>query len=206
MQQRMIRPVADNYAKKDTYQKYIGKYRKAEKEGFFFEAILIDYAIMEDRLRSFLYHIGLLKTRNSFQIDSFREKIKAIVDEYAEEDERKGLGISSISGKLKILRCVTVWAANTEGVPPQDQYLVVLKRQMESLDAERILQMIDEIKQWCKYRNEIIHCLMNKSIESVDSELVNKEKQGFELAKELGNVVKNVKTGNVIRRRMNLPI
>ena len=66
--------------------------------------------------------------------------------------------------------------------------------------------MIDEIKQWCKYRNEIIHCLMNKSIESVDSNLKEREEQGFELAKELSSVVKTIKNGNVIRRRVGLPV
>ena len=84
--------------------------------------------------------------------------------------------------------------------------MTVLKRQMESLDSERVLQMIDEIKQWCKYRNEIIHCLMNKSIESVDSNLKEREEQGFELAKELSSVVKPIKKGNVIRRRVGLPV
>ena len=206
MSERLIKPVADNSAKNDTYRKYMGRHSKAEKEGFLFEAMLIDYAIMEDRLRSFLYHAGLLKTRNSIKIDSFRKSIQEIVNEYAEEDERVGIGIGSISGKLKILRCLTVWASTTEGVSTQDKYLTALKRQMESLDVERVLLMINEIKQWCKYRNEIIHCLMNKSINSVDSALKEREEQGFELAKEIGSVVKTIKKGNLIRRRVGLPV
>ena len=47
--------------RQEKYQVYrysMARYAKAMKEGFFFEAILIDYAMIEDRLRSFLWHAG----------------------------------------------------------------------------------------------------------------------------------------------------
>ena len=44
-------PVSDNYEKQQTYKELINKYNKAIQYEFYYEAILIDYALMEDRLR-----------------------------------------------------------------------------------------------------------------------------------------------------------
>ena len=60
---RRITPVTDNKDKKLTYSHNLKRYNKAMRDGFYFEAILISYAMMEDRLRSFLYHMGLSRTR-----------------------------------------------------------------------------------------------------------------------------------------------
>ena len=53
---RYIKPVADTMDKQNTYREWIGKYNKAIRYEFYYEAILIDYALLEDRLRSFLYY------------------------------------------------------------------------------------------------------------------------------------------------------
>ena len=45
----------DNVVKEETYREVHKKYNKAIKEEFYFEAICIDYALLEDRLRSLLY-------------------------------------------------------------------------------------------------------------------------------------------------------
>ena len=50
MQERKIRPVTDGVDKEATYKTQIERYDKAVKNGFYFEAMLIVYAIMEDRL------------------------------------------------------------------------------------------------------------------------------------------------------------
>ena len=68
MSGRLIDPVNDNKDKENTYRTNLRRYNKAMKEGFYFEAMLIDYAMMEDRLRSFLYHIGLLKYTGFYKI------------------------------------------------------------------------------------------------------------------------------------------
>ena len=67
MGKRLIQPVSDNKDKQRTYTENMAKYKKAIAGEFFFEAMLIDYAMLEDRLRSFLYYIGLLKSRDSKQ-------------------------------------------------------------------------------------------------------------------------------------------
>ena len=86
---RCIDPVKNNTDKQNTYRTNISRYNKAMKEGFFLEALLIDYALMEDRLRSFLYHIGLLENRDSYSIDSDRAKksLKPVIEEYKGEKD-----------------------------------------------------------------------------------------------------------------------
>lgn len=60
MPERKIRPVTDGVDKEATYKTQIERYDKAVKNGFYFEAMLIVYAIMEDRLRAWLFYSDVL--------------------------------------------------------------------------------------------------------------------------------------------------
>ena len=132
MSKRLIQPVSDNKDKQKTYAENMAKYKKAMAGEFYFEAMLIDYAMLEDRLRSFLYHIALLKSRESYKADNtpVKTEIKAIVAEYKDKDENDSLTISSISGKIKIVRSTLKWAVNICGTD-NDPYLAILKKQYE---------------------------------------------------------------------------
>ena len=208
MTKRIIDPVANNLEKYYTYREYISRYKRAIKEAFYYEALLIDYAMLEDRLRSFLYHMGALRTRNSFSVDFKKSKLflKQILEEYTDKDEAKNLGISSITGKIRILRCVALWAFNSNDVKKDDSYEYVLKSRMEEIDIDRLLQTLSSIQEWCKYRNEIIHCLLNKNIASVNLNLAEQAEKGFVLARELDAQLRLFKKGNFIRKKMRLPI
>ena len=186
----------------------ISRYKRAIKEAFYYEALLIDDAMLEDRLRSFLYHMGALRTRNSFSVDFKKSKLflKQIVEEYTDKDEAKNLGISSITGKMRILRCVALWVFNSNDVKKDDSYEYVLKSRMEEIDIDRLLQTLSSIQEWCKYRNEIIHCLLNKNIASVNLNLAEQAEKGFVLARELDAQLRLFKKGNFIRKKMRLPI
>lgn len=50
---KRIASVDNNYDKQMTYREQLGKYKVAMEHAFYFEALLIVYAMMEDRLRSF---------------------------------------------------------------------------------------------------------------------------------------------------------
>ena len=67
-------------------------------------------------------------------------------------------------------------------------------------------QILADVGEWCKYRNEVIHCLLNKNISSVDEKLAEQAEHGFRLARDLDTQVRALQKGNVIRRRMNLKI
>lgn len=203
--QRKIKPVTDNVDKQRTYREHKGRYKRAMENEFFFEALLIDYALLEDRLRSMLYHMGFLKDRTSFKI--WKKKVpclREIVSAYKDKDETSQLGIINISGKAKIVRCVLKWAAYTEGGYQQDKHLSALKSQCEGLDIGGLLSTLDELKDWCAYRDEVIHGLMNKNLESLSDELKVHAETGMQLAVFLDNQVKLLKKGNKIRKSANL--
>lgn len=203
--QRIIKPVTDNMDKQRTYRAHKGRFRRAMENEFFFEALLIDYALLEDRLRSIIYHMGFLKDRAAFRI--WKKKapaLRQIVSTYKDNDETVQLGITNISGKAKVVRCVLKWAAYTEGGYQQDKHLLALKSQCEVLDIDGLLCVLDELQNWCAYRNEVIHALMNKNLESLSDELKVYAEVGMQLANFLDNQEKLLKKGNKIRKSANL--
>lgn len=201
---RQIKPVTDNFDKQRTYSENIRRYNKAMKEGFYFEALLIDYAMIEDRLRSFIYHIGGLKTREDYRISKghVRNMLTEIAGKYKEDKESNALGITSLSGKMKIVRATLIWSTELERTP-DDKYLRTLKSQYEGqLDIGGMIDTLEEIRKWCDYRNEVIHALMNKSVDSVDERIADQAAKGMAFARYLDSQVKNLKKGNRIRRSL----
>ena len=63
--QRVISPVETMQEKYETYRAEMARLKGALQQGFYFEAMLIEYALLEDRLRSFVYHAGLLQNRKA---------------------------------------------------------------------------------------------------------------------------------------------
>lgn len=203
---KLISPVSDNQDKRNTYQINVRRYNKAVKEGFYFEALLIDYAMMEDRLRSFLYHMGLLNTRDSHKADvkKVKKSLKSIIQKYKRSGESDNFSIISISGKMKIIRCTLLWAEEELG-DCDDKYLLSLRSQIDKyIDAERLMKALNDIEKWCEYRNEIIHALMNKNIDSMNQDLAFQTEEGMRLCREIDSQVDRLKTGNRIRKSIKL--
>lgn len=201
MSARAIKPVNNNYDKQRTYTTMLSKYRIAIKNEFYFEAILIDYAIMEDRLRSFIYHLGGLTTRESTKICG---KAKKYINEMVHNFNPKGnLGILSITGKMQIVRAILHWEEGFSGMP-DNPYQKALKNRVEDLDIEGLLSTLDDIDKWRNYRNECIHCLMNKNVDSLREELALKVEEGMNYARFLDSQVRILKKGNKIRKSLHL--
>ena len=74
----------DNADKATTYRELMSKYKNAVKSECYFEAMLITYAFLEDRLRSYLYYIGIFISKASYKFDTQKVKpyIKAMVKQY----------------------------------------------------------------------------------------------------------------------------
>lgn len=202
---RMIKPVIDNADKQRTYREHKVRYKKAMENEFYFEALLIDYALLEDRLRSMIYHMGFLCDRSCLKIwNKKTDFLKDVVSIYKEEDESYQLGISSISGKIKIVRCVLRWAAYTYRDYHNDKHLLSLKNKCEGLDIDGLLIAFEKLNEWRDYRNEVIHALMNKNIDSLSVELKQRAEEGMTLATFFDNQEKTLKRGNIIRKSAGL--
>ena len=201
-----IASVSDNQDKYLTYKQWCGQHKKAMEEGFYFEAMLIDYALMEDALRSYLYHIGVIAERNSKHACKKANPLRGLMATYLPK-EKTSLGISTISGKMKIVRATLLWHLDDAKALQVDPYLKALSRQYsDRIDPEEYLNLLRRVDDWRDYRNEVMHALMSKNLAAVDERLAEKCEEGMALARELQAQVKRVKYGNRIRRSMKLKV
>ena len=203
MKERQIKIVDNNNEKAYTYRRMKGRYNKAMSEKFYFEALMIDYAMIEDRLRSFIYHIGGMNNRTSSKLDNKTSKpfLLLLYNGYSKK-KNTGLNLNNVSTKCNLIRAMLNWVENTEGT--DGKYQQKLKYACESLDTEDVLQCFDELEKWCKYRNEVIHGLMNKNILSLDEKLADKAEEGMKIALRIDSYIRVVKRGNIVRKSLNL--
>ena len=126
--------------RQEKYQVYrysLARYAKAMKEGFFFEAILIDYAMIEDRLRSFLWHAGAFERwedKTKFCDKEESQELKTLIEENW-PGHPKCISLEKIGHKIGCVRAVTVWASESIRSPDESVFLRALRSQCEGLDA-----------------------------------------------------------------------
>ena len=201
MSQPMIPCVTENAEKHRTYRENIRRFNTAMQQEFYFEALLIDYAILEDRLSSVLYHIGALDSRMDRKIcTKVKNQLRSLVGRYEKGDFK--LTVTTISGKAQIVRAISRWAQETAGQSETDKYLSVLKEQFVA--AEEFSSVLDDIDDWRNYRNEIIHGLMNKKMDTLNVDLPRRCLEGMQLARALDSRIRTIKKGNRIRRNLKL--
>lgn len=219
--QRVISPVETMQEKYETYRNEMRRLKDAVQQGFYFEAMLIEYALLEDRLRSFVYHAGLLQNRKASHLLPGKNAVRKDFNRIAqrvktwklEDGKETGntsnferLSVNKISDKIFIVRTIVLWSSELESLPDESRYLQALRGQCESLDAAALLETLDGIDTWRMYRNEVIHSLMNKRMESVQQKLSEQVEQGVQLARQLDAQVTILKKNNRIRKAARLPI
>ncbi len=219
--QRVISPVETMQEKYETYRAEMARLKGALQQGFYFEAMLIEYALLEDRLRSFVYHAGLLQNRKASHLLPGKNAVRKDFNRIAqrvktwklEDGKETGntsnferLSVNKISDKIFIVRTIVLWSSELESLPDESRYLQALRGQCESLDAAALLETLDGIDTWRVYRNEVIHSLMNKRMESVQQKLSEQVEQGVQLARQLDAQVTILKKNNRIRKAARLPI
>ena len=203
---KLIKAVNDRNDKKETYRQQMGKYKRAMSNGFYFEAMLITYAMIEDRMRSFLYYIGAFRREDDPNLNVSITKPLLRNLYYGSEENAKGkkLDINQISSKEHMIRVTLEWVAVQEGMP-EEPYLAVLKKVYEGcLDIGGLLETLDDIAMWRKYRNEVIHGLLNKNLDSLNEELQEKVELGMQYARFIDAQVKALKKNDSIRKTMRI--
>lgn len=166
--------VKNNMEKYFSYKTQIEKYNKAMQEGFYYEAIFISYAIMEDRLLSFLDKIGVITLEKALQIKKLEmtEKIKPFIYYLTKSDN---INLQNITEKIKIIKCILKMSyedatafetkyrteMNTDCMNGylQDLYMDI----DENIDRDAIKKHFNKMKKWFEKRNSLIHGLVNKT-------------------------------------------
>ena len=196
----MIKPVDNNVSKQRTYKKLLGRYKLAIKNEFYFEAMIIVYAMLEDRLRSILYYTGVLNNREKLSLHKkTKNQVQDIVAIYQKDSK---ISMKNITGKMKIIKSMLMWSTECENV--EDRYLLLLKSALETIDIGAMLETLDCLEGWLKYRNEVIHASMNKDIDSLFSDLAEKIEEGMRCARLIDNQASILRKKSLIRKKMNL--
>lgn len=156
-----------NTVKYETYKNEMINLDKAIKFGFYLEAISISYAAIEDRLNSFLIHIGLVNNKEKLKVNKrFNYLYKYLLKK--EENERNK--ISNISEKIDIIKVLLLYSNNNELeqelIKPKDiKYFNDLIDTVNKLNKELLLSTLEELTNIIKVRNVLIHALLNRRVE-----------------------------------------
>ena len=68
----------------------------------------------------------------------------------------------------------------------------------------RYIAVLDDVDTWRDYRNEIIHGLLNKNVNSVNADLKAKVEDGMSYARFIDSQVKALKRKDNIRKKMKI--
>ena len=108
---QLVKQVKNNADKQLTYRVLLGRYKKALNNGFNFEAMIIVYAMLEDRLRSFLFYSGAFRQRNAKKLNvrKTKKQLRNIYFGSPELASEKKMSINKISVKIELIRKIIEW-------------------------------------------------------------------------------------------------
>ena len=204
MKNALISRVKDNMDKYRTYASLMERYKKALDEQFYFEALIITYAMLEDRLRSMLYYMGTFDTRNSPNVSEKTKQDLAVIL-HNKGGENVGFKLNNITGKMNLIEAVIAWAESAnENENEYSIYLRELKSLMESVDVDDVLRTFREMEKWLEFRNEVIHASLNKNIEALYEGIEEKIGLGMQYARGLDSYVRVMKKDNSLRKHLKM--
>ena len=191
----------DKYA---TYRVLTSRHKLAMKHGFFLEALLIDYSMLEDRLTAFLWYSGVTPSAEKLSFGGRGNKadLKNIFSEYVGKDDTAPK-LRNISGKIETIRALITFASKP--CDKESKYCKLLYDALNAIDLDKLSETLDGIDQWRGYRNEVIHAAMKKDIFSLTEGLDENARLGMEYARVIDNAVKKLKNRPAIRRAVRMP-
>lgn len=214
--------VTSGEEKQEAYRKWLGKFKKAESEGYYFECILIIYAMIEDRITSFLHYCGIV-TEGESGLGICRP-VKPYLDILTEKHGAKQTSVKNIRSKIEIAKAVLSMSAeeaeeidkdieetNGKGnagrkrVRVLNTYMEDLYNKAEKVNRDDIIATLGELEAWSEERNKIIHALLNQKVDDMYEEAGELAQRGKNIARKLDDdLVKKVKRGTDLRKKYNI--
>lgn len=182
---RKIKQVESRKDKRKTYAYLQKRYSLAVRDGFLLEAFLIDFDCLEDRLNYILYHLGFSYNEIDFKCKGPQKKeFQKIIR--TRNGEKATLDIGSTRKKIAIIRdALTVVKKPTPETSGLNLVIVLRKKLNDPARIDEILTLLDNIGRWLAYRNEIIHALMHKNLESIISTVGEQIENGHHYFRDL---------------------
>lgn len=207
MDNTQIKKSQNNTEKRETYRYLLGRYKRAVDNEFYFEALIIVYAMLEDRMKSFLYYCGYFANRNQLRLYT-KTRNDILATFWSDSEGRKTPSFMNISTKIDFSRNMLEWAETVEEKDiVGNDYLVALKKLIENLDVDGMIETLEDLRGdqgWLRYRNEIIHASLNKNINALYEGLGDKVELGMKYARFIDSQVKLLKKSNLVRRKMKM--
>ena len=203
MGKERIKQAQNNTERMQTYSAQLGRYKRAFRSGFYFEAMMIVYSMLEDRLKSMLYYCGVFPSRNTLNISSkVKCELKELLKAYGKSDR---FALSTIRGKILLIKSILIWGSQVKSSDICDnKYLLSLEELLMDIDIGGVIDTLDEMADWLDYRNEIMHAAMNKNIEALYDDLDIRVDKGYHYARFIDSQVKIMKKTNRVRKKMRM--
>lgn len=193
----MSEPANVNKIKQERYATFKAKYGKALRAGCYLECILIDYAMIEDRLLALLWHLKLADRKDethpkwaaspSYVSDARRQ----VLTKLKRKDNFPA--VKNIETKLQAVEQLSM--LDGESVTDNLYELWLRTKVRDKLAECDAAALCGDIRAWKGERNKLVHALFGSQPYGSDEESLRKlAEQGMEYAKELDSVVRKVKT------------
>lgn len=199
-----IQTAENTAAKHDTYTSLLSRHKKAIQYQFFFEALLIDYAMLEDRLNAFLWAAGVINDFNQpkFGVKKNKAQLRRIYHTYLGEEKQPNF--RNISCKIEMTLALIHFGKTS--YDEDDRYLSELHKALQDLDLTKLEEALLVLDEWREYRNAVIHGAMSKNIYSLYENLEEYAVNGLSYARTIDNESKKLKRRQNVRKSVKLPL
>ena len=191
-----IEKVESGKDKAVTYSYQMERYQLAKKQEFYFEAIVITYAMIEDRLLAFLHYTGVIDRRTQGNQAEQRIRVtkqaKEQINVLLEYNPNYTISFNTISIKIRIIEKLM-------NLPEEnnDPYLNLVRAQIDrTINRDKFNIFLQRLSNWLALRNQIIHALMGKRTKAVLDCQARIAEEGYNLGRELDGFVSKLKAGN----------
>jgi hypothetical protein len=185
-----------NQIKYVQYTQTLSKLNKALKQEFYYEAIMLDYSLIEDRMTELLLNLGFVNKGNPDPVVA--QKAKKSVRKLLGLSDNSKFGINKISVKIDILTRLC------EKDVFEDAFLNDVSEYIENkIGKEDILDFVCRLTKWKDIRNGYVHGLMDKVPSEIEPELKSVAEKGKELFRKVDSYCKKTEK-RVIRKKYRI--
>lgn len=197
-----------NTTKQRVYTQQMGRYKKAMKQGFFLEAVFIVYAMLEDRLRSFLYHSGISNSERS--LTSTNKEVTQLLVALALVDTSKAgkpINLVKLHTKRQVTQALLGWAQRPElaNQEPETEFQEQLREKLAQLGGSQKLSVeLGELEAWASERNSLVHDLLGQDPADFQEKLKTSAEKGYGIARAIDNAVKSLRKKPDLRQKYSI--
>ncbi len=86
-----------------------------------------------------------------------------------------------------------------------NQYLKLLKKKYDGVDVAGLIEVLENVGQWCKYRNDVMHTVMNVNLDNLYEDIAEKAEVGKDYGRFIDSQVSELKKArHNIRKKLQL--